>query len=166
MRTFRLENAAEHPISYGATLDTVLGFDEEAWRMRARRGDQADQASFVAIDEVSGDWVGMMAGQLGDEFGQDPVLTGVYVSAAYRGRTLGIADALLEPVEAWAAALAPTIRLWVFEGSEPAIRFYRRHGYELTGRNRPHGFVPDGRVLEMQRRLHPASASPSPNQQA
>jgi hypothetical protein len=49
LRQFRIENARAHPISYGATLATTLQFDEEAWRMRARRGDQTDAASYVAI---------------------------------------------------------------------------------------------------------------------
>lgn len=149
LRTFRLENAREHPISYGATFDQTLAFDEEAWRMRARRGDQADAASYVVLQRATGRWVGMMACQLGDEHGPEPVLTGVYVSPAVRGPAFGVADALVERVTAWVAPRASHLRLWVYEGSEPALRFYRRHGFQETGRTRPTDLPPNGTLLEM-----------------
>jgi GNAT superfamily N-acetyltransferase len=132
---FRLENAAAHPISYGATYEQTLAFDEEAWRMRARRGDRDDAAQWVAIEEATGRWVSMMACQLGDDLGPEPVLTGVYTSEEFRGRQYGMADALLELVETWAAGHGDSLRLFVHEDSEPARRFYRRHGFIETGRS-------------------------------
>jgi GNAT superfamily N-acetyltransferase len=132
---FRLENAAAHPISYGATYEQTLAFDEEAWRMRARRGDRDDAAQWVAIEEATGRWVSMMACQLGDDLGPEPVLTGVYTSEEFRGRSYGIADALLELVETWAAEHGDSLRLFVHEDSEPARRFYCRHGFIETGRS-------------------------------
>jgi GNAT superfamily N-acetyltransferase len=134
LRGFRLENAAEHPISYGATYEQALAFDEDAWRMRARRGDSVDAAQWVAIEAATGRWIGMMACQLGDEYGPEPVLTGVYTSEAFRGREYRVADALLELIEKWAADHGDALRLFVYEGSEPARRFYRRHGFAETGR--------------------------------
>jgi GNAT superfamily N-acetyltransferase len=154
-----MENAAEHPISYGATLETTLGLDEEAWRMRARRGDQDDAASFVAIDTGSGRWVGMMACQLGDEDGSEPVLTGVYVTATFRGRGLGVADALLDRVEEWAAAQSPLIRLWVYEKSDQAQRFYLRREFHFTGKDRPMDLLHGERLLEMERALRRQSGA-------
>lgn len=150
LRDFRLENTREDPISYGATVEAVLGFDEEAWRMRARRGEQTDAACFVATEVSTGRWVGMMQGQLGDEYGDSPVLTGVYVTAQFRGRRYGIADSLLGPVLAWARDHGTGLRLWVFEGSEPARRFYARHGFTETGRTRPLDLDPAaGSLIEM-----------------
>jgi GNAT superfamily N-acetyltransferase len=154
LRAFRLENASEHPISYGATLETTLTFDEEAWRMRARRGDQEDTASYVVLHRETGRWVGMMACQLGDDDGPEPVLTGVYVTPSFRGARFGIADTLLERIRSWAAPQSALLRLWVYDGSEPARRFYRRHGFADTGRSRATDLPPDGRLLEMAVRLH------------
>jgi ribosomal protein S18 acetylase RimI-like enzyme len=152
---FRRENAAEHPISYGATYEQTLAFDEEAWRMRARRGDRDDAAQWVAMEEITGRWVSMMAVQLGDELGPEPVLTGVYTSEGFRGRNYGIADALLDLAEKWAAGHGHSLRLFVYEHSEPALRFYRRHGFVETGRSHPATISDrDGAVsVEMAKRL-------------
>lgn len=149
LRTFRLENAREHPISYGATFAQTSDFDEEAWRMRARRGDQRDQASYVVIERLTGRWIGMMACQIGDEHGTDPVLTGVYVLPEFRGSAYGVADTLLGHIVSWAQLRADQLRLWVYEGSEPARRFYRRHGFRNTGRVRATDLPRGGTMLEM-----------------
>jgi ribosomal protein S18 acetylase RimI-like enzyme len=78
----------------------------------------------------------MMACQLGDDLGREPVLTGVYTSEQFRGRSYGIANALLELIETWATEHGDSLRLFVHEDSEPARRFYRRHGFVETGRTR------------------------------
>ncbi len=153
LREFRIENATEHPISYGATRETTLGMDEAAWRMRAARGDRDDAGSYVAIEQTTGRWVGMMSCQLGDEYGAEPVLTGVYVSAEFRGRDLGVADRLLDHVETYASAFAPRLRLFVYEGSTPALRFYRRRGFTATGRTAAEAMVAGGILVEMSRSL-------------
>ncbi|UDY22151.1 GNAT family N-acetyltransferase [Nocardioides sp. Kera G14] len=154
VRAFRIENAEEHPISYGATVEAVREFDEEAWRMRARRGEQPDSVSIVAVESGTGRWIGMMHGLAEDEDGSTPVLAGVYVSKLFRGRGYGVADALLAPVLDWATGRASEIRLWVFEGSQPARRFYGRHGFVDTGRTKPLTLDPSlGNLREMRRRF-------------
>ncbi|UJP11049.1 GNAT family N-acetyltransferase [Microbacterium sp. KUDC0406] len=102
VRAFRVENATEHPISYGATLETTLAMTDDDWRLRARRGEQEDAASVVAIERSSGRWVGMMSAQSHDDDGADPVLTGVYVLPDHRGKAAGVADRLLAHVLDWA----------------------------------------------------------------
>ncbi|WP_300681756.1 GNAT family N-acetyltransferase [Nocardioides sp.] len=154
LAAFRVENATEHPISYGATVETVLEFTEDDWRMRAARGDREDAACLVALQTGTERWLGMMQCQLGDEHGTTPVLTGVYVTKSFRGKRYGVADRLLEQIVAWAGAHGPELRLWVFEGSEPALRFYRRHGFAPTGRTQPLTLDPSLGVLrELSRRL-------------
>jgi GNAT superfamily N-acetyltransferase len=97
----------------------------------------------------------MMACQLDDEHGEGPVLTGGYVSSDLRGPAFGVADALLERVVAWAVPRASQLRLWVYEGSEPALRFYRRHGFHETGRTRPTDLPPQGTLWELAVPLTP-----------
>lgn len=152
LRAFRIENATEHPISFSATLEQTLAMAEDSWRIRARRGEQNDAASFAAIHQKTGRWVGMMSGQSQDDDGEDPVLTGVYVVPEYRSRTPKVADQLLDLVIQWALPRASRLRLYVYEGSEPAIRFYSRHNFSPTGRTRPHKFAP-GDLLEFARPL-------------
>lgn len=150
LRALRIENATDNPISYGATLDTTLRMTEQDWRLRARRGQAVDATSLVAIEAGTGQWIGMMGAQHGDQDGVDPVLTGVYVTPAFRGRQAGVADALLDGVLAWTAGRGQRIRLYVHEHAAPAKRFYARHGFVPTGRTRPLGFT-DGTTLEMAR---------------
>lgn len=152
VRDFRIENATENPISYGATLETTLAMTEEDWRLRARRGEAENATCLVAWDKTTGDWVGMMSAQLGDEDGPDPVLTGVYVTPTFRGRSHGVADALLKAILAWAVGRGQHLRLYVYEHAVPARRFYDRHGFTPTGRKRALTFT-EGQTLEMARSL-------------
>ncbi|WIB16480.1 GNAT family N-acetyltransferase [Curtobacterium sp. MCPF17_050] len=155
VRELRIENATDNPISYGATLETTRGMTEDDWRLRARRGQGIDTTSLAAVDDLSGRWIGMMSAQIGDEDGPGPVLTGVFVSPAFRGRTHGVADALLGGIVDWAGQRADHLRLYVYEHGTPARRFYSRHGFVETGRTRPVGFT-DGVTLEMVRALEQA----------
>lgn len=165
VRAFRLENAADNPVSWTATVEETLLILEEGWRMRARRGEQTDTTSLVAIDET-GRWLGMMGAQLGDDHGAGVVLTGVYVTPDARGRENGVADALLQAVMRWARSHATVLRLWVAENAAPARRFYERSGFVPTGRTRELRVLglrarsDDGRLMEMACAL-PADAPPS-----
>lgn len=152
VREFRIENATDNPISYGATLETTLAMTEEDWRVRARRGEADNATCLVAWDTATGNWVGMMSAQLGDEGGPDPLLTGVYVTPTFRGRMHGVADALMETILVWADGQGPFLRLYVYEHAIPARKFYDRHGFTTTGRKRPLTFA-EGHTLEMARTL-------------
>lgn len=152
VRQLRIENATDNPISYGATLATTAAMTEDDWRLRARRGEAEDATCLVAVSTASDRWVGMMSAQLGDEDGADPVLTGVYVSPDFRGRSLGVADALLGRIVEWATGRGGLLRLYVYEHAVPARKFYDRHGFVATGRTRPLSFA-DGQTLEMTRPL-------------
>jgi GNAT superfamily N-acetyltransferase len=153
VRDLRVENATDNSISYGATLETTLAMTEDDWRLRARRGQATDATSLAAVEDASGRWIGMMSAQVGDDDGTDPVLTGVFVSPSFRGRSNGVADALLDGILDWADERgAGRLRLWVYEHAEPARRFYTRHGFVPTGRTRPLGFTA-GNTLEFARPL-------------
>lgn len=159
VRDLRIENATDNPISWTATREETLLIDEDGWRLRARRGQMSATTSVVAIETGTHRWLGMMNGQIGDEYGTDPVLTGVYVTPDARGRRHGVADALLAAVVEWATVRAETLRLHVYEHAEPARRFYARNGFVLTGRTQPvhvRGSQPQptaGLVLELRRVL-------------
>lgn len=156
VRALRVENATDNPISYGATLETTLSMVEADWRMRARRGEQLDAICVAAIEHTTGRWVGMMSGQIGDNDGPEPVLTGVFVAPDWRGGARGVAAELLRQVEVWAALHGSALRLFVDESAVPARRFYDRNHFTLTGRARPIGFA-DGNTVEMIKPLGPPS---------
>jgi len=160
IRELRIENATDNPISYGATLRTTQRMDEDAWRLRGRRGEGPDTACLAAVDTTTGRWVGMMSGQSGDDDGPQAVLTGVYVSPDYRGRQCGVADALLDEVEDWACRTSDLLRCYVYENSTRAIGFYRRRDFRETGRRRAITLEPDGHTLEMVKTLRVRDQSP------
>ncbi|MEQ6898564.1 hypothetical protein [Microbacterium sp. KR10-403] len=56
VRAFRVENATDNPISYGATLQTTLSMTEDDWRLRARCGEQDDDTALVAIEASTQRW--------------------------------------------------------------------------------------------------------------
>ncbi|MEV7758134.1 GNAT family N-acetyltransferase [Microbacterium sp. NPDC089180] len=165
LRTFRLENATDNPVSWTATVDETLSIPEDGWRMRARRGGQPDTTSVVATDDETGRWLGMMCAQIGDAHGPEPVLTGVYVTPDARGRAAGVTDALFESILRWAGSRGTVLRLWVAEHAVPARRYYARNGFVPTGRVeelRVLGREPqpdDGGLLEMSRPLTGATTS-------
>lgn len=152
VRAFRIENAADDSISYGATLEQTLAMTPKDWRTRARRGQQEDATALTAIERASGRWVGMMSAQACDDDGAEPVLTGVYVTREFRGKSYGVADALLREIVAWATLHSDHLRLYVHQDAEPARRFYSRHGFVETGRVRHHPFA-QGQQLELTRAL-------------
>jgi GNAT superfamily N-acetyltransferase len=152
LRELRIENATDNPISYGATLKTTVAMTEEDWRFRARRGEEQNATCLIAWEKETGRWVGIMSGQVGDEDGPEPVLTGVYVTPDFRGRAHGITDALMDAMFSWAGRRGTQLRLYVYEHALPARRFYTRRGFTETGRTRALTFI-DGRTLEMTQTL-------------
>jgi GNAT superfamily N-acetyltransferase len=146
VRALRLEMLRDEPIAYAETLERALEVDEAGWRLRARRGETAGQASIVAIEGER--WVGHMGGYIPDAT-TGPMLVGVYVAPDRRGEAAGVATALLDAVEAWALGHGDTLRLEVHESNARARRFYEKRGFTLTGRQRPYELEPGGLELEM-----------------
>ncbi len=159
VRSFRIENATDNPVSWTATVEETLLIPDEGWKMRARRGEQSHTTSLVATEDETGRWLGMMCAQLGDAHGPEPVLTGVYVTPDARGRENGVTDALFAAVLGWAATRGTTLRLWVAERAAPARKYYTRNGFVATGRTQElrvlgrRSLPEDGGLVEMSRSL-------------
>jgi GNAT superfamily N-acetyltransferase len=150
VRDLRLEMLRDTPIAFLETIETAEANSEDIWRMRANRGRTPDSVQFVAVD-ASGRWVGTMSGLVDGQDVGGPLLVGVFVSPSARGRDAGVADALLDAVEDWARGQGDTLTLHVHEDNARAIAFYRRRGYELTGRTIPYNLDPTRNELEMRR---------------
>lgn len=161
VRALRLRNAADNPVSYGATVAVTESMTEDDWRLRARRGTGTDTTSVVALDPRDR-WSGMMSAQLQAPDGPGALLTGVYVEPDHRGRGAGVSEALVAEVTAWATLHAVQLRLWVDAGPEGsrARAFYERQGFRPTGRRQPLGGGFVGEQLEMASALR-GSRAPS-----
>jgi GNAT superfamily N-acetyltransferase len=148
VRALRLEMLRDTPIAYLETVETALARSEEEWRARAARGDTGSVRSLVAV--LDDRWVGTMTG-LASTAGLGPLLVGVYVAPVARGT--GVADALLDGVERWAARHGSTLTLHVHEDNARARAFYARRGFVETGATIPYPLDPSAREVEMRETL-------------
>jgi MOSC domain-containing protein YiiM/ribosomal protein S18 acetylase RimI-like enzyme len=150
-RELRLAALAEAPYAFGSALADWQGDGDREDRWRARLV-LAGSHNVVAL--LDGTPVGMATG-VPDEDGSGAELISMWVAPVARGT--GVADALVEEVERWAAATSvPVLRLAVAEENPAAARLYDRHGFADTGRTEP---MPDGRRRErlLEKRLEPSS---------
>lgn len=128
LRTVRLAALVADPTAFGAVYDEVVAYPAEVWAERAI-GNEAVR-NFLAFDDA-GNAVGLVAGIEHADAPGRVELAAMWTAPATRG--LGVGQALVEQVIAWAADRGtPEIRLWVTRGNDPAVRLYERCGFELT----------------------------------
>ena len=141
LRALRLRALADAPMAFGSTLAREEAFPEDVWHERAAGGASgADRVTFIA--ERDGQWVGLATGLAADPDEPDkgePLLVGMFVEPAERGRGLGAA--LVAAVAAWARARGATsLYLWVTATNDSAIALYEKCSFRRTGNQRrvPH----------------------------
>jgi ribosomal protein S18 acetylase RimI-like enzyme len=149
VRDLRLQALADTPYAYLETFVYAVSQTEDDWRERARRSEGPEQVGFAAVD---GDrWVGTMRAVFQDG---RPVLQSVFVTPSHRGRSTGVADALLDAVESWVRDRGfAELYLDVHVDNARAQALYRRRGYTFTGVRKPYPLNPAQDELEMRRDL-------------
>ena len=128
-RGLRLAALSEAPYAFGSTLADWQGAGDREQRWRDRLA-IAGSHNLVAV--LDGTPSGMAGGVPAGSAGTVEIIS-LWVDPAARGR--GVADRLIEDIEAWAvrACRATTVRLEVAPGNAAAIALYRRHGFAATG---------------------------------
>jgi ribosomal protein S18 acetylase RimI-like enzyme len=154
-RDIRLRMIEDTPLAYLETHEQALAHPAAEWDLRAARNSQPGNSGRVAVDEATGEWVGAMNAYVP---GHDPEvawLVGVWVHPDHRGGRLGVTDALLDDVLAWARDVAgvPRLLLEVHEANARAIAYYERRGFTRTGNTVPYPLDPAARELEMELKL-------------
>lgn len=150
VRALRFRALADTPIAFGETLSTARRHGEDVWRSRAARNQQAHSTLLAAI-APDGTWIGTMGGYVeGTQDAPVPMLVGVFVEPAFRGRRFGVADALLKEVATWATGEGSSLTLHVHEDNPRAIGFYESRGFVRTGRTLPYPLAQGSRELEMR----------------
>jgi ribosomal protein S18 acetylase RimI-like enzyme len=130
-RALRLEALAAAPHAFRSTLTDWSEAPEERWRARL---ELPGSHNLVAL--VDDRPVGMVSGVPGDSPGTVQLIS-MYVSTAARGT--GLAAALLDAVEQWAADHGHrTLCLDVRADNASARRLYERQGYTVTGEAERH----------------------------
>ncbi|MHB1210363.1 MAG: GNAT family N-acetyltransferase [Acidimicrobiales bacterium] len=130
-RELRLSQLMENSMWFSETLDEALAFSEHEWKRRARRGTELTGVRIVAVQTGTNRWLGIMGGYVGtlSDGSTSPLLVSVYVRDGYRGKELGITDALLQAVEDWARTQGDHIGLTVHEDNARAIAAYAKRGF-------------------------------------
>lgn len=139
LRDLRMRGMAEAPGAFGSTREHEAEQSDEHWSGLAEGGEEV--GVYVAIDGET--WIGMAAGRWFDRDRGVVQLWGTWVEPSRRGERIG--GRLVGSVRGWATTHgARFMRLGVIDGS-PAIRFYERLGFVLTGETKP--LVRDPTVL-------------------
>jgi GNAT superfamily N-acetyltransferase len=103
------------------------------------------------IAERDGQWIGLASDLAADPDEPDkaePVLVGMFVAPAERGR--GVGGALVGAVVAWARARGSArLSLWVTVGNEAAIALYEKCGFRRTGEQKPLAHTPSFAEVRM-----------------
>ena len=154
LRSIRLAALADAPGDATTTLARNQAHNADHWAEAARVNAMGGlQATFFAESpEADG---AEAVGMIGAYANRDGVVNLVGLWSAPGYRDVGVANALLAAVAAWAVtAGADRLRLWVVERNEFARRFYESESFEATGATMP--YEPDPRInqCEMVRQLH------------
>ncbi len=125
-RSIRLRALTESPEAFTTRLSDWQGPGDREQRWR----DRLVSVPFNAVARRGGRAVGMVsATQQGADHSVE--LLSLWVAPDARGT--GVGDLLVSTVLGWARdRAAPSLRLRVIEGNEPAERLYRRHGLHRT----------------------------------
>jgi len=152
VRSMRLAMIQDTPMAYLETYEQALGRTPEEWVLRAGRGTRPGSTSYAAVEQATGDWVGGMNAYVPEDTPDIAWLVGVWVHPDHRGGKLGVTDALLDTVIAWArdTARVPRLLLEVHEANARAIAYYERRGFVRTGGTVPYPLDPSARELEME----------------
>ncbi|WP_022882051.1 GNAT family N-acetyltransferase [Gryllotalpicola ginsengisoli] len=152
MRALRLQALQDTPMAYLQTYERALELGEDDWREYAARGQESGRTFVVAVDDESGEFVGMMGGAT-DRDGGAPYLVAVFVAPEWRGARHGVTDLLLEAIEDWARERGGALQLDVHEDNLRAKRYYENHGFVPTGKWMPYPLDRSKRELNMIKRL-------------
>lgn len=130
LKAIRLEALRESPDAFCMTYDEAVAYEDEVW-IELSSADTSGSASVSILALDAAEPIGMAAGILCDE-SQLEVLT-LFVRPRFRGT--GIAQNLMNKVEAWARARgAQRVVLDVEAGNDRAGAFYAHIGYRPTGK--------------------------------
>lgn len=150
LREIRLRALADAPGDATTTLARAEAHGEDHWAASAVANASGPlQATFFA-EAGAGPPVGMV----GAYANRDGVVNVVGLWSAPGHRDVGVADALLDAVEAWASASGHRqLRIWVVERNDFARRFYEQRGFAPTGQAMPYELDPRLRHVEMRATL-------------
>jgi GNAT superfamily N-acetyltransferase len=153
LRRMRMAALGDSPGTFATTFAQAERLSGDQWEaVAAAHASSDDQASFLAQigDEV--------VGVVGAYFTTNRVVTMVGMWAAPGHRAIGVGEALLAEVTAWATDVgAVHVRSWLVEPNDLARSFYEQRGFVATGKTIPYEPDPRRTQIELVRTLVPGS---------
>jgi ribosomal protein S18 acetylase RimI-like enzyme len=147
-KAVRLRALKDTPLAFGSTYEREERLTDAEWAARAARLDNGRDVGFLASCE--GSYAGLALCFVEPE----DVTTGQLISmwVAPEARRLGVGRMLIDAIVAWAAGRGvKTVRLMVTSVNDGAMEFYRRLGFERTGKTGPYPNDPAVMEYEMVR---------------
>ena len=135
LKSVRLRALADAPGAFGTTLAEALAYSDGEWQARARRFSEMPPAAgcLAYLSDVP---CGMASAFSSAENTHAAGLTAFWVAPEVRGQ--GVADALVTFLVQWAVAQGfAVLEANVVEDNHRALAFYKRVGFEETGRSQP-----------------------------
>ena len=146
----RLRALQDTPSAFGSTYAKESHLTDADWVKRAAQWTSERSAGYLAID--AGIPCGIAAVLLDQDDATRAHLMSMWVAPSHR--RLGIGRLLVAAILAWARAQgARTLQLMVTCNNDPAIRFYQRFGFTLTGRTEAYPNDPALIEYEMSRSI-------------
>ncbi|MFE5588376.1 GNAT family N-acetyltransferase [Kitasatospora sp. NPDC056531] len=139
LRTIRLEALRDSPTAFSSSYDDAATLPDDVWQQRAAvEATSEEGATFIAADEA-GNWVGIAGVAPLPDVPDHVHVHSVYVSPTYRGPAGPAADLLKASIRyAQDHTDIRWLTLGVHESNERALAFYRRFGFEDTGKTVPY----------------------------
>ena len=128
LRDLRLRSLRDAPEAFGQTVEDASAREVQDWHQQARQASAGDRRAWFIAEDESGRPNGLVQGRRRPP--EHLLIFSMWVDPELRRS--GVGRQLIEAVEAWACTWGGRHSvLWVFGTNEPAIRFYRRLGFEV-----------------------------------
>lgn len=148
-KDLRLAALTESPDAFGSTLAKETQRSDADWTNRLAVGVRSSW-DFPVMAEINGQSIGLAWGRIEESNRAVANLYQVWVYPTYRRR--GAGQLLLDAVTAWAIGKqAHYLELGVTCGDTPAMRLYKRAGFEPVGQPEP--IRPGAELLGQKMRL-------------
>jgi len=134
-KAVRLRALQDTPKAFGSTYAKECEFTDAEWIKRASRWSNETAAGYLAMDD--GAACGLAVTHLDQDNATRAHLLSMWTAPDYRRR--GVGRLLVNKIIVWAHLHGACIlHLMVTSNNEPAILFYQRLGFTLTGRTEPY----------------------------
>ncbi len=145
-KAIRLRALQDMPLAFGSTYEREANFSDMDWRARIERWNGKKGIGFMAMD--GGVPCGIAGALLDATDCSRAELVSMWTAPTHRRQ--GCGRLLVNAVIGWLRSRkARALRLMVTHINDPAIRFYRRLGFAMTGQTEPYPNDPAITQLEM-----------------